>query len=87
MTMVQNIDGVRIGLTEYDVQRLGEGVRNWIQYLPDPHEFATAFVNWVDKNDPKSPDLFLLHDAVEYWERHETMRGFTSKTERLGGNG
>jgi hypothetical protein len=49
----------------------------WVTFLPDPHEFATSFVNWVEDNPNKRGDIFVVFEALNYWNVCETLEGFT----------
>lgn len=49
----------------------------WVQALPDPHEFATSLVNWAEENPDKRNDMFVLFNAFDYWFSCETLEGFT----------
>lgn len=78
--------GVSASLTLEDIRSLGTSLYHEMLVVDDPHEFATAFVNWRE-NAPHGTeiDMWSAFNAVDYWRAYGTLDRLPY--ERLGDNG
>jgi hypothetical protein len=75
--------GVAESLTDDDIRCLSSSLYHELVRVNDPHEFATAFVNWrVRAPEGATIDLFSAYKAVDWWRAYGTLA--TLPYERLG---
>lgn len=78
--------GVSASLTVDDIKCLGTSLYQEMLVVEDPHEFATAFVNWRENAPPNTEiNMWSAFNAVDYWRAYGTLDRLPY--ERLGGNG
>lgn len=61
--------------TRDDLRVFSGDVHQWMSNLPDPHEFVTAFVNWIEENTWAKGDLFPALQAIDHWEAFGSLEG------------
>lgn len=75
MLVVVGSQNVRVNREDRMV--MGGDIRQWLNEVADPHEFATSFVDWAEMNPDMRGTLFPLIRALDYWSIFDSLEGFT----------
>lgn len=66
--------GIREKLTDYDIRVMCGSLYQELLRINDPHEFATAFVNWRESAPPNiRVDMWSAYNAFDYWRAYGSL--------------